>query len=232
MINIRRSKERGYEDKGWLQTYHTFSFDTYYDQNFLNFRSVIVINEDTVKGGKGFGSHSHREMEILTYVVEGTLEHKDSMGNTSVIRPEEVQLMSAGTGVTHSEYNLSHHLPVRFLQIWINPEQHGLDPSYAQRHFSSASKWGQWCLIASRTGREGSLRIHQDIDLYATLLDADGLLSFEALKDRYYWIQIISGKFQVKETLADAGDGLSITDEELIEVRCLESGEFLLFDLA
>lgn len=232
MITVRRSKERGYEDKGWLQTYHTFSFDTYYDSNFLNFRSMIVINEDTVKGGKGFGSHSHREMEILTYVIEGMLEHKDSMGNTSVIRPEEVQLMSAGTGVTHSEYNLSHHLPVHFLQIWIKPEQHGIDPSYSQRHFSSASKWGQWCLIASRTGREGSLRLHQDVDIYATLLDAEGLLSFETLIDRYYWLQIISGKFQVKETLVEAGDALSFTQEELFEVRCLEAGEFLLFDLA
>lgn len=232
MISIRRSKERGYEDKGWLQTYHTFSFDTYYDPDFLNFRSIIVINEDTIKGGKGFGSHSHRDMEILTYVLEGALEHKDSMGNTSVIRPGEVQRMSAGSGVTHSEYNLSHHLPVHFLQIWIRPEQQGVEPSYAQRQFSSASKWGQWCLIASRTGREGSIRIHQDADLYASLLDADEQLSFEALIERHYWIQILAGKFQIKDVLLETGDAISMSDELLIDIRCIESGEFLLFDLA
>lgn len=232
MINIRRSKDRGYEDKGWLQTYHTFSFDTYYDPDFLGFRTIRVINEDRVKGGKGFGSHMHRDMEVITYVVEGALEHKDSMGNTSVIRPGEVQRMSAGSGVNHSEYNLSHHLPVHFLQIWIQPDQFGIDPSYVQRQFSAASKWGQWCLIGSRTGREGSLRIHRDVDLYATLLDVGGMLSYEALTDRFYWIQIISGKFQVQNVLVEAGDGLSLSEESRIDILCLESGEFLLFDCA
>lgn len=232
MIKVRRSQERGYEDKGWLQTFHTFSFDTYYDPEFLGFRQLRVINEDTVKGGKGFGSHSHKDMEIVTYVLEGVLEHQDSLGNTSIIRPGEVQRMSAGTGVTHSEYNLSHHLPVHFLQIWINPEQYGIESSYATKIFTSASKWGQWCLICSRNGRDGSLRIHQDVDLYATLLDDNDELVFEALIDRYYWIQVVSGKFLVQETILEPGDGAAINDESSIEIRCLTSGELLLFDLA
>lgn len=232
MIKLRKSAERGYEDKGWLQSYHTFSFDTYYDPDFLGYRQLRVINEDTVKGGKGFGSHSHKDMEILTYVTEGVLEHQDSMGHTSIIRPNEVQRMSAGSGVTHSEYNLSHHLPVHFFQIWIYPEQNGIEPSYMTKLFSPASKWGQWCLVCSRNGREGSLRIHQDIDLYATILDDNDELIFEALIDRYYWIQIVSGKFLVQETILESGDGAALNDESTIEIRCLASGELLLFDLA
>lgn len=231
MIATRRSKERGYEDKGWLETFHTFSFDTYFDPDFLSYRDLRVINEDVVKGGKGFGMHSHRDMEIITYVLEGALEHQDSLGNTGVIRPGEVQVMTAGSGITHSEYNLSHHLPVHFLQIWVRPEKSGLDPSYGVRQFSSASKWGQWCLICSRNGREGSLRIHQDVDLYATLLEADEGLVYEALFDRYYWIQIVSGKFLVKEQILEKGDALALDSELTIEVHCLEAGELLLFDL-
>jgi redox-sensitive bicupin YhaK (pirin superfamily) len=231
MIKVRRSQERGYEDKGWLQTYHTFSFDTYFDQRYMFFRDLRVINQDRVKGGKGFASHSHRDMEILTYVLEGALEHKDSLGSTSIIRPGEVQRMSAGSGVTHSEYNLSHQLPVHFLQIWINPDVHGIEPSYAKRVFSSASKWGQWCLICSQSGREGSLRIHQDVDLYATLLDEKEELRFETLSDRFYWVQIVSGQFTVQGMTLDAGDGAQITEEDLIQVQCRSSGELLLFDL-
>jgi quercetin 2,3-dioxygenase len=232
MIKVRKSKERGFEDKSWLQTFHTFSFDTYYDPDYLGFRALRVINEDTVKGGKGFGAHSHKDMEILTYVLEGVIEHQDSLGHTSIIRPGEVQRMSAGVGVTHSEYNLSHHLPVHFLQIWINPEQYGLEPSYANKLFSTASKWGQWCLICSRNGRDGSLRIHQDVDLYATILDDNDEIVFEALIDRYYWIQIVSGKFLVQETILEAGDAAALNDESTIEIRSLASGELLLFDLA
>lgn len=232
MIQIRRSAERGYEDKGWLQTHHTFSFDTYFDPEYNGYRQLRVINEDTVKGGKGFGSHSHKDMEIVTYVLEGVLEHQDSLGNTNIIQPGEVQRMTAGTGVTHSEYNLSHHLPVHFLQIWIYPERNGLDPSYLKKHFSSASKWGQWCLICSRNGREGSLRLHQDADLYATLLDDQDELNFEAFIGRYYWVQILSGKFQVQDVVLEAGDAMSISDESTIKVLCQSSGELLLFDLA
>src|ERR1700733_2928205 len=150
MIKVRPSLERGYEDKGWLQSSHTFSFDTYYDPDYLGFRQLRVINQDSVKGGKGFGSHNHKDMEILTFVLDGAIEHQDSLGHTSLMRPGEVQRMSAGTGITHSEYNLSHLLPVHFLQIWIYPEKHGIEPSYEKKVFSSASKWGQWCLICSR----------------------------------------------------------------------------------
>jgi len=231
MIQVRRSKERGYEDKGWLQTYHTFSFDTYYDPDFLGYRDLRVLNEDTVKGGKGFGTHQHRDTEILTYVLEGVLEHHDSRGNTCVVGPGEVLLMSAGTGIAHSEYNLSHHLPVHFIQIWINPERHDLEPSYSKKLFSGASKWGQWCLIGSRNGRDGSLRIHQDVDLYATLLEENDEIIFEALIDRYFWMHIVSGKFLVQESVLEAGDSAIISDESTIEIRCLGAGELLLFDL-
>lgn len=232
MIQVRASKERGYEDKGWLQTYHTFSFDTYYDPDFLGYRDLRVVNEDTVRGGKGFGTHYHRDVEILTYVLEGVLEHHDSMGNTSVIRPGEVLRMSAGTGITHSEYNLSHHLPVHFIQIWINPERHDLEPSYSQKLFSPASKWGQWCLIGSRNGRDGSLRIHQDVDLYSSMLDENDEIVFDALFDRYYWVHIVSGKFLVQEKPLNAGDSAALKEELAIKVRCLEGGELLMFDLA
>lgn len=232
MITRRPSDERGFQDKGWLQTYHTFSFDTYYDPDFLGYHQLRVINEDRLKGGKGFGTHFHKEMEILTYVIDGVLEHKDSMGNTSLIRPGEIQRMSAGTGVNHSEYNLSHHLPVHFLQMWINPVQHGLDPSYDQRTFSSASKWGRWCLLASQNGRDGSVRVHQDVDLFTTLLEATDELTFETFPERHYWIQVISGRFLIQETPLQAGDGAAIEDEVPLEVRCLEAGELLLFDLA
>lgn len=231
-MQIRPSLERGYEDKGWLQTFHTFSFDTYYDQNFMNYRTLRVINEDTIAGGKGFPSHFHKDMEIITYVLEGVLEHQDSLGNASVIRPGEVQRMTAGSGITHSEYNLSHELPVHFLQIWINPSQHGLPPGYQQKAFSTAAKWGQWCLLASGNGRNGSLHIHQDVDLYSTLLETGEETIFQGLADRYYWVQVVSGKFLVHKQILSAGDGASLRDEELIEVSCLEGGELLLFDLA
>ncbi|MFZ0566075.1 MAG: pirin family protein [Chlamydiales bacterium] len=232
MIKVRTSKQRGYEDRGWLQSYYTFSFDAYYDPDFLNYRALRVINENTLKGGKGIGSHSHRDMEILFYVLDGVLEHKDNMGHSSVTRPGEVQRLSAGTGLTHSECNLSHHIPVRFLEFWITPEQSSVDPSYSKRLFSDASKWGQWCLIVSKNGREGSIRIYQDLDVFSTLLDDNDELSFETLVDRYYWIQVISGRFLIQESILEPGDGAAIKDESPIEIRCLHAGELLLFDLA
>lgn len=231
MIEKRPSEERGYEDKGWLQTYHTFSFDTYYDQRYLGFRSLRVLNEDIVQPGKGFGSHFHKEMEIITYVLEGSLEHKDSMGNVSLIRPGEMQRMSAGTGITHSEYNLSHHQPVHFLQMWILPNLHALTPDYEQRQFSSASKWGKWCLMASSNRREGSLKIHQDADLYSCLLEDRDEISFEGFIEKYYWVQILSGRFLIQNIVLKKGDGASLSDETTIQVKCLEAGELLLFEL-
>lgn len=231
MIQVRQAKERGYEDKGWLQTYHTFSFDTYYDPEFLGYRDLRVINEDTVRGGKGFGAHFHRDIEILTYVLDGALEHNDSFGNTVVIRPGEMLLISAGTGITHSEYNLSHQIPVHFIQIWINPEKHDLDPSLSKRSFSNASKWGQWCLLSSRNGREGSLPIHQDVDIYATILDENDEIAFDGLTDRYYWIHVVTGKFIVQENTLNKGDSAALSELTTITVKCVEAGELLLFDL-
>lgn len=232
MIELRPSKQRGYDDKGWLQTYHTFSFDTYYDPQFMGWRSMRVLNEDSVKPGKGFGKHTHREMEIVTYVIEGALEHKDSLGNSGVISQGEVQRITAGTGVSHSEYNLSHHVPVHFLQIWIQPAQTDLPPSYEQKSYSSASKWGQWCLLVSNSGRGGSLPIHQDVDLYSTILDTGDDLNFDATPDRYYWIQVIAGEFKVKDVVVSAGDALALSDETGLIVQCLQEGELLLFDFA
>ncbi len=232
MIHIRRSLERGYENKGWLQTYHTFSFDTYYDPQFLGYHSVRVINEEILQGGKGYGAHFHKEIELITYVLEGILEYQDNAGRTGVIRPGEVQLLSAGTGITHNEYNLSQHLPVHFIQIWVEPEQFGGEATYAQKLFSSAAKWGQWRLLISNNGREGSLRVHQDFDLYTTLLEEKEVIAFPALEDRYYWVQVISGKFFVQDLLLEAGDGASLINESTIEFKCIEGGELLFLDQA
>ncbi len=231
MIKVRRSSERGYEDKGWLQTYHTFSFDTYYDTKFMGYHVLRVLNEDRLKGGKGFGMHTHKDMEIVTYVLEGALEHKDSLGHVGVIREGELQRMTAGTGIAHSESNLSHFEEVHFLQIWILPENHGLTPSYEQKVFASAAKWGQWCLLVSRNGRSGSLRIHQDCDIYSTILEKGEEMRFEALVGRYYWIQIISGKFLILREILEKGDGCAIEEESLIQIKSEEGGELLLFDL-
>lgn len=230
-ISIRRSKERGYENNDWLQTYHTFSFGEYYDSKFMGYSSLRVINEDRVQPGKGFGAHPHKDMEIITYVLSGALEHQDSLGNKGVIQASEVQKMSAGTGVVHSEHNFSQHEEVCFFQIWIYPEHFGIAPAYEQKVFSSAAKWGQWCLIASNNTRNGSLKIHQDADIYASILDQDGRLHFEALPNRHYWIQIISGKFVVQNHLLNAGDGAALTEETSIDISCKEGGEFLFFDL-
>ena len=164
-ITVRRSKERGFENKGWLSTFHTFSFDTYYDPKFMGFRTLRVLNEDELPPGKGFATHFHKDMEIITYVITGVIEHQDSLGNRGVIQRGEVQKMSAGTGITHTENNASSFEAVHFVQIWIYPEHFGLPPSYEQRVFSSAAKWGQWCLIASGNGREGSLKLHQNVDM-------------------------------------------------------------------
>lgn len=231
MLHLRRAVDRGHEDKGWLQTHHTFSFDSYYDPEHLGFKSLRVINEDVVSGGKGFSAHFHKDMEIVTYVISGTLEHQDSLGNTGVIRSGEVQLMSAGTGIMHSERNFHSEIPAHFLQIWIRPNQNSLEPTYTQRQFSSASKWGQWRLLVSNNGREGSIRIHQDADIYATLLEEDDQIDFQTLLERFYWVQIVSGKFMIQNTLLEAGDGGAICNELNIDVRCLEGGELLLFDL-
>jgi len=232
MNRLRLSQQRGHEDKGWIESYHSFSFETYYDPDYLGYRSLCVLNEENIKGGKGLGEQVHKDMEVLTYVVSGVLEYKDNLGNTSVIREGELFLLSAGTGITHSEYNLSHHIPVHFFQLWFTPNQSSLIPTITQRVFSSIAKWGQWCLIASQNGREGSLRVHQDVNVYATVLDSDGILVFEGLPDRYYWIQVLSGTFLVQKEIMHQGDGFALSEELRIEVSCLEGGELLLIDQA
>lgn len=231
MITVRPSNARGHEDRGWLKTYHTFSFDTYYDPKHMSFHSLRVINEDTVAPKSGFPMHKHRDMEIVTYVLEGSLEHEDSLGNVASITKGEVQRLSAGNGVTHSERNVSSTLAVHFLQIWITPDTLNLPPSYAQKAFQSAAKSGKWCLLISKNGRQGSLSIHQDADIYSTILDSNDEIRFEALADRYYWIQVISGAFSIQNHRLEKGDGISLTNEFLISITCHEGGELLLFDL-
>ncbi len=231
MLNIRKSNERGVGEHGWLSSRHTFSFADYYDPQFNGYRDLRVINEDRVAPGQGFGTHGHRDMEILSYVLSGALEHTDSMGNGSVIVPGDVQRMSAGTGVRHSEYNHSKIDPVHFLQIWIQPNERNLPPSYEQKSFSDEDKHGRFCLIASRDGRDGSVTLHQDVNVSAAVLDANGSVSYDRPKGRYLWLQILKGKVDVNGHALSSGDGLSTNDVEVIWVRGLERAEALLFDL-
>ena len=229
MIQVRKADERGHFDHGWLDTYHTFSFADYYEPKFMGFRTLRVINEDRVAPGRGFGTHGHRDMEIITYVLEGLLGHRDSMGTGSVIRPGEVQRMSAGSGVTHSEMNASSSDPVHLLQIWIEPDRRGLEPEYEQKAFPAEERNGRLRLVASPDGREGSLKIHQDVDLYAANVREGDALRFEFRPKRHGWLQVARGDLTVNGTPLRAGDGAAISDEKSIEVR--GNGEMLLFDL-
>ena len=231
MITLRRADERGHADHGWLDTHHTFSFADYHDPEHMGFRTLRVINEDRVAPGQGFGTHPHRDMEIITYVLEGALEHRDSMGTGSVIRPHDVQRMSAGTGVTHSEMNHSRTDPVHLLQIWILPERRGLRPEYEQRRFEPEEKRRRWRLIGSRDGREGSITIHQDVDLFATLLGAGEELRYALRPGRHAWLQVARGRATVNGQPVSAGDGVAAEGEELL-VRAEGEAELLLFDLA
>lgn len=230
MRKLRPSDKRGHEDKGWLSSYHSFSFDTYYDPDFLSFQNLRVLNEEYLKGGKRLTEQLHKDVELVTYVLSGLLEYKDNLGNTHVVQENEMLVVTAGTGILHSEYNLSSHEPLHFLQFWFTPNQNGLTPQITKKIFPVAAKWGQWCLMASLNSREGSLRIHQDVDIYATHLEANDEITFESLTDRFYWIQILSGKFLIQKQIMNAGDGLSITEELSIIVSCLEEGEILLID--
>jgi quercetin 2,3-dioxygenase len=231
MIEIRKSSDRGHFDHGWLDTYHTFSFAEYYDPRFTGFRQLRVINEDRVAPGMGFGTHPHRDMEIITYVLSGALEHKDSLGNGTTIRPGEVQRMTAGTGVTHSEFNPSTSEPVHLLQIWIKPEQKGLPPSYEQKLFPEDEKRGSLRLIASRDGRDGSVTIRQDVDLYATVLEPGEAVSHELADGRYAWIQVIEGRIDVNGHSLEPGDGASVSEEQTLQITATDRAELLLFDL-
>ena len=227
MIRVRRAEERGHFDHGWLNTYHTFSFADYHDPDFMGFRSLRVINEDRVEAGRGFGTHGHRDMEIISYVLEGELGHGDSMGTGSVIRPGEVQRMSAGTGVMHSEKNAS-AMPVHFLQIWIVPERRGITPSYEQKAFPASERENRLRLVASHDGRDGSLTIHQNVDLYTTTL-RDASVTFDFRPNRYGWLQVARGAVTLNGEELRAGDGAAIEDES--RVTLAGDGEALLFDL-
>jgi len=232
MIVLRKSAERGYFDYGWLKTYHTFSFADYFDREHTSFGSLRVINEDFVQAGKGFGTHAHRDMEIITYILEGQLAHKDSMGNGSVIRRGDVQRMSAGTGVTHSEYNASQSEIVHLLQSWILPKHNGLQPSYEQKYFDARGKQDRLRLVASPDGRDGSVTIHQDASMYAGILSEGKELSHSLANGRRAYAHVARGALEVNGERLDTGDGAKITDENKITLAALEDTELLLFDLA
>ena len=232
MITIRRSGDRGFRNYGWLKTFHTFSFNDYHDPAFMGFRSLRVINEDRVAQGEGVGTHPHRDMEIVTYVLSGALAHKDSMGNGSAIRPGEVQRMSAGTGVTHSEFNHDANEEVHFLQIWLMPERKGLAPSYEQKAFPDTEKEGTLRLVASRDGRNGSVTIHQDASLYATRLGKGESVAVTLAGGRHAWIQVARGAVTLGGRPLSAGDGAAVSEESGFTLEGTDAAEVLVFDLA
>ena len=232
MITVRRSNERGHFDHGWLNTYHTFSFDQYYDPRYMGFRTLRVINEDFVAAGRGFPKHGHNDMEIITYILEGALKHEDSMGNGSIIRPGDVQRMTAGTGVRHSEQNASIQERVHLLQIWILPHTVGLEPGYEQKAFSEDERRGQLRLIASEDGREGSVLVHQDVSLFASVLPAGQEVEHTIDPLRYAWIQVARGSISVNGQKSDQGDGVIAVGESSLTIQAQEPAELLLFDLS
>jgi redox-sensitive bicupin YhaK (pirin superfamily) len=231
MITIRKSEDRGHASHGWLDTHYTFSFSDYHDPQFMGFRDLRVINEDHVEPGQGFPKHGHRDMEIVTYVISGELSHRDSLGNGETIRPNEVQRMTAGTGVLHSEYS-SPTDKTHLLQIWILPEQNRLTPSYEQKLFPAEEKQGKLRLVASRGGDDGSVHINQDVKLYASILKSGDELSTTLADGRHAWIQLISGSIDVNDEILNAGDGAAISDEHQLKIKAInDNTEFLLFDL-
>ena len=232
MITVRKSADRGHLNHGWLDTYHTFSFDQYFDPAHMHWQSLRVINEDRVAAGQGFPKHSHRDMEIITYILSGALEHQDSMGNGSMIRPGDVQRMSAGTGVSHSEFNPSDSEPVHLLQIWILPSEKNLSPSYEQKSFGEEERSGRLCLIASDDGREGSVTIHQNALVYATILKTGQTVVHRTQRERFGWLQVARGSVRVGETDLAQGDGASTRDEVELSITAQETAEVLLFDLS
>ena len=231
MMNVRRSHERGHANYGWLDTRHTFSFGDYYDPGHMGFRSLRVINDDRVVGGRGFATHPHRDMEIISYVVDGALEHRDSMGNGSVIRPGEVQRMRAGTGVTHSEYNHSATEPVRFLQIWVLPEERGLTPGYEQKLFGDERR-GRLRLVASRNGSDGSVQIQQDLAMFASMLKDGERVEHDLVEGRHAWLQIVRGTVRVDSVELGEGDGASFSEVPAVPMESLGDSELILFDIA
>jgi quercetin 2,3-dioxygenase len=232
MITIRPAHDRGVANFGWLDSRHTFSFGNYFDPKHMGFANLRVINEDKVAPGQGFSTHSHRDMEIISYVLEGALEHKDSIGTGSIIRPGDVQRMSAGTGISHSEYNASKTDPVHFLQIWILPEQQGIKPGYEQKTFTEVDQRGTWRLLGSRDGRDGSITIHQDVNLYGSALQAGESVNHALAANRVAWLQVVKGTVQLNGQPLTAGDGAAITSVAQITLQGTANAAVLLFDLA
>jgi redox-sensitive bicupin YhaK (pirin superfamily) len=232
MMSVRRARDRGRTKLEWLDSRHTFSFGDYYDPRYMGFRSLRVINEDRVNPGAGFPPHSHRDMEIVTYVLEGALAHQDSTGTSSVIGAAEVQRMTAGTGIRHSEYNASATEPVHFLQIWIEPERSGLPPGYEQRPLAAGQNDGSWILVASPPSRDGAVKLHQDVDVLSARLRATGPLTYRLKPGRHGWLHVVRGDVTLNDTRLEAGDGAAVMEEEVLEIGAVETAEVLLFDLA
>jgi quercetin 2,3-dioxygenase len=232
MITVRKAADRGHARHGWLDSHHTFSFADYHDPRHMGFRSLRVINDDRVEAGQGFGTHGHRDMEIISYVLDGALAHKDSMGTGEVIKPGDVQRMSAGTGVAHSEFNPSKAEEVHFLQIWIMPRQRGIAPSYEQKRFTDAEKAGRLRLVAAADGRDGALSINADASVYAGLFDRGQRAELAIAAGRGAWVQVARGKVRVNGQALEEGDGLSLTDEPTVTIEGIDNAEILVFDLA
>jgi len=232
MISVRKSNERGHLNFGWLDTYHTFSFGSYFDRHHMQFQSLRVINQDTIEAGHGFPTHPHDNMEIFTYVTKGALAHKDSMGSEEVIREGDVQIMSAGTGITHSEYNDLKDATTELYQIWIMPNQQNLTPQYQQHHFKPEEKQNILKLILAPKQQDNALIIHQDAYVYASLLDTNMSLTHEIKDGRHIWIQVVSGELIINGLKVETSDGVAISDEDSVTIEAISDSEFLLFDLA
>lgn len=230
-MKIRKSNARGHANHGWLDSYHSFSFANYYDPDWMGFSVLRVINEDVIAPSKGFGTHGHQDMEIITYVISGELSHKDSMGNVETLHAGEVQRMSAGTGITHSEFNASSTQPVHLLQIWIEPNQLDLLPSYEDQMFTDAQKYNQWCVLASYESHEGALKVHQNMVLYATKLSERKRLSYPLKQKRSAYLQVVAGEVEINKQRLNAGDAALFVDGEAIEIMGMTVAEMLLFDL-
>jgi redox-sensitive bicupin YhaK (pirin superfamily) len=232
MIAIRKASERGHADHGWLNTYHTFSFSSYHDPAHMGFRSLRVMNEDRVAAGKGFGAHPHNNMEIVSYVLEGALQHKDSLGNGEVLRPGEFQRITAGTGIAHSEFNPSKDQPTHFYQIWLLPQRNGLTPSYEQKRFDDSELHNTLRLVASPAGEKGSLTIHQDARIYLSKLDGETPLEFEIAPGRHAWLQVLRGAVTLNGLAMQTSDGAAVSNESKLTISAASNAEVMLFDLA
>lgn len=232
MLTVRKADERGYANHGWLKSYHTFSFASYYDPQQMGFRTLRVMNEDRLTAGKGFGTHAHENMEIVSYVLEGELEHKDSMGNGEVLRPGEFQRITAGTGITHSEFNPSTENVTHFYQIWIRPEREGIEPSYEQRAFDKEHRQDRLQLVASRDGADGSLVIHQDAQIYLADLTGGKEIAYDIAIERHVWLQVLRGELNVNGQVLQAGDAAALSQVPHAQLLAESQAEFMLFDLA